>query len=126
MEAAVQKFTILSLFIVGLSHVLQPRPWAELFLILRGKGAAGVFMVALLHLPIGLTIVSFHNVWIGVPMVVTILGWCWTVKGFLYLCFPRVGQWGLARVSIERAHEFQIPGVVFVLLSLWLGYSLWR
>jgi hypothetical protein len=124
MELAIEKMIALCLFIVGLSHVVQPRAWAEFFVWLRAKGDAGVFAVAFLHLPFGLLIVAFHNAWTGVPLIVTLLGWAWTIKGFLYFVFPAVGRWGLARVSLEKAWEFMVPGALFVILSMILAWSI--
>ena len=124
MESAIEKYTILSLLVIGLSHTLQPRAWAEFFILLRSKGKVGVFLTAFLHLPLGLFIISFHNVWTWPAWIITVIGWGWTVKGFLYFCFPRVGLWSLSRVSLERAHEFAIPGAIFMLFSAWLAYAL--
>jgi hypothetical protein len=42
---------------------------------LREKGEVGSILNGLLHFPLGALIVSFHNVWHGIPLVVTIMGW---------------------------------------------------
>lgn len=81
MESAIERFTVLSYLIIGLSHILQPRVWVQFFLNLRDKGEAGIFAIAFLHLPLGLLIVSFHNVWTGIPAVVTVVGWANVLKG---------------------------------------------
>ena len=125
MELAIQKLVALSCFIVGLSHILQPRTWAQLFIGWREKGDVGVFYTGLLHFVFGVLIAAFHNVWSGIPLLVTLLGWAWTLKGLLYLCWPAIGRRSLARVSLDRAHEFVIAGVVLVLIALVIGWSLW-
>ena len=124
METAIERFVALSCLVIGLSHIAQPRAWAELFIHWRGKGGVGVFYAGLLHFAFGALIVAFHNVWRGIPLLVTLLGWAWTLKGLLYLTYPKLPMKSLARVSAERAHEFVIAGVVLVAIALLIGYSL--
>jgi uncharacterized protein YjeT (DUF2065 family) len=68
METAIQKLLIVSCFVVGLLHIVQPRVWAELFMDWREKGDVGVFYTGLLHFVFGVLIASFHNVWSGLPL----------------------------------------------------------
>jgi hypothetical protein len=72
----------------------------------------------------GVLIVSMHNVWHGVPMVLTILGWGWVIKGSLYFCFPKYMIRGLALVSREHANRFVAAGSVLAGLGGIFGYSL--
>ena len=61
--------------VIGLSHILQPKAWVEFFILLRGKGETGAFMDGFLNLPFGAIIVGFHNIWSGIPVLLTLLGW---------------------------------------------------
>lgn len=124
MERSIEIMTALSLGIFGLSHLLQPRVWAEFFIDLREKGAPGVFTVAFMHVPIGLFILAFHRVWTGLPLVVTLLGCAWTLKGVLYFCLPAVGLRGMGMVSLERLNYFRAAGVILILLGGVIAYSL--
>lgn len=124
MELAIEKLVALCCFAIGLSHVAQPRAWAELFIQWREKGNAGVFYTALLHFGLGAIIVAFHNVWRGIPVIVTLLGWGWTVKGLVYLVYPPHGMKMLKRVSLERAWEFVVAGVVLIAFGSVITYSL--
>ena len=124
MEIAIERFVALSLLVIGVSHIAQPRMWVDFFIILRQKGDVGVALVAFTNFPVGALIVSFHNVWAGWPMIVTILGWGWTLKGALYFIYPAQGRRMLARIAPERAFEFVVAGVVFLLLGALLIYSL--
>ncbi len=125
MEIDVERITISSYFIIALSHVLQPRAWVQFFVNLRDKGHAGVFAVAFMHLPFGLLIVSFHNVWTGLPALVTVVGWANVCKGGLYFLFPAVGMKSLGRVRPEKAYEFVIVGaVLLVILSSLTAYHM--
>ncbi len=124
MERAVEIFAVVHLAVIGLSHVLQPRAWVTFFLWLRDKGEAGVFATAFLSLAFGSIIVGFHNVWSGIPMVLTLLGWAQVFKALLYFVWPAYGLRKLHFVSEERAWFFVIPGVVLLAVAGLLGYHL--
>jgi uncharacterized protein YjeT (DUF2065 family) len=124
MEVAIERLVALCCFVIGTSHIVQPRTWAELFIQWREKGNVGVFYTGLLHFTFGALIVAFHNVWRGIPLVVTLLGWAWTLKGLLYLTYPKHGMRMLARVSVERPQEFVIAGAVLVTIAAVITYSL--
>ena len=116
METNVEIAIVIMLVATALSHILRPRVWIQFFQMLRAKGEAGVFVVALLHLPLGALIVAFHNHWGGWPTVVTVIGWGWTIKGAVYFTFPRVGMFWLNRLSRDKSYEFVVGG--FMLLTL--------
>ncbi len=124
MEVGIERLVAVCCFVIGLSHIVQPRAWVALFIEWRAKGDVGVFYTGLLHFALGALVVAFHNVWRGIPLVVTLLGWGWTLKGLLYLTYPRFAARSLARVSADRAHEFVVAGVVLVAIALLIGYSL--
>ena len=124
MELGIERLVALCCFVIGLSHIVQPRTWAELFIDWREKGHIGVFYTGLLHFVFGALIVAFHNVWRGIPLIVTLLGWAWTLKGLLHLTYPKFAMRSLARVSLDRAHEFVIAGVVLVAIAALITYSL--
>ena len=124
MELAVTKLAIICFFVVGVSHIVQSRVWAQFFIDLRGKGEVGSFLNALLHFPVGVLIVSFHNVWNGLPVVLTLIGWGLVLKSFIYFVFPRYGLRMLARVSLERSWELVVAGIFWVGMSGLLIFSL--
>jgi uncharacterized protein YjeT (DUF2065 family) len=126
MELAVTKLAIICFFITGVSHILQPRVWAGLFMDLHRKGEVGSFMNGLLHFPLGVLIVCFHNVWHGLPIVLTLIGWGFVLKSFIYFVFPSHGVRMLARVSMERAWEFTVAGIFSLGISGLLIVSLLR
>ncbi len=124
MEASIERLVALLCFVFGVSHVVQPRAWVELFVNWRDQGTRGVFYMALLHLPVGAFIVAFHNVWSGIPALVTLLGWGWMLKGALYLCYPQHGLRMMRVVSVERSWHFVIAGLGLVVIALLICYSL--
>src|SRR5882672_8220782 len=110
MELAVTKLAMICFLVTGVSHIIQPRVWAQFFIDLNRKGEVGSLLNALLHFPLGIIIVSFHNVWHGLPLVLTLVGWGLVLKSFIHFVFPRYGLKVLARVSIERSWEFVVAG----------------
>jgi hypothetical protein len=126
MELAVTKLAIICFLVTGVSHVVRPRAWARFFMEMHGRGEVGSFQNALLHFPLGAVIVSFHNVWSGLPVVLTVIGWGLVLKSFIYFVFPGYGVKVLGRVSVERAWGFVVAGLVSVGISGLLLFSLLR
>ena len=126
METNVEVAIVILLVATALSHILRPRVWIEFFHMLRAKGDAGVFVVGMIHLPLGALIVAFHNHWGGWQTVATVIGWGWMIKGTLYLIFPQIGMFWLRRLSIERSHEFVVGGVALLVLAGIVAFPLVR
>jgi hypothetical protein len=111
MQTAVELFAIVNFLVIGISHIFAPRAWTSFFELLRQKGEPGVFAVAFLSLSFGSIIVAFHNVWSGLPAVLTVLGWAQILKALIYFTFPSFALRRIAMVSPERAHWFIYGGV---------------
>ena len=125
MERAVEVLFVILFGILGLSHLLQPKAWADFFILLRGKGEAGAFVDGFLTLPMGGIIVGFHNTWSGIPLVLTLVGWCLLVKSLIRFWAPRLALRMMARVSVERAWEVQVAGAGLVALASLVGYGVY-
>lgn len=117
MERAIEIYAGIQFLIMGVSHLLQPRAWAKFFITLREQGRAGVFAHGFLSLLFGSLVVSFHEVWSGWPVVLTLFGWSQVIKAGIAFVLPDVAMRSLQRVSMERAWEFQVPGALFVVLA---------
>ena len=126
METAIEKLVAIFFLLIGISHILQPRAWIEFFIRFRDKGPVGSLQLGLFHLPLALLIVSFHNVWHGLPLVVTIIGWAQLLKSLLYLTYPKHGLRMLATMSIERSWQFVAGGVFALGISALVAFSLWQ
>ena len=107
-----------------LSHIVQPRAWVEFFVFLRERGEAGAFATPFLSLIFGSIIVAFHNVWTGIPMVLTIVGWAQVLKALIYFTFPAYGLRKMGIPSRERPQLLVYPGIAFLVLAGLLGYHL--
>jgi len=126
MERAVEIFALVQFTVIGLSHVFAPRGWVQFFVWLRSKGEPGVFVVGFMSLWFGSIIVAFHNVWSGLPAVLTVMGWAQVFKGALYLIYPQVGLKMIGRVSEEKSREFVYGGAVALVFAALLGWQLLR
>ncbi len=124
MERSVEVLAAILFGVTGLSHILQPRAWAEFFMRLCGKGEVGAFVDGLLNLPLAGVIIGFHNIWSGIPLVLTLAGWALLVKSLIRLCAPKQALRIMSRVSLERSWEFQVAGVGLVALAGLLGYGI--
>ena len=117
LERATEVFAVVNLLVIGVSHIAQPKVWVEFFVLLRERGRAGVFFNGMLSLMFGSILAAFHNVWAGLPMIVTLLGWAQVLKGLVSLVAPSIGLNKMMRVSMARAWEFQVAGAAFVILA---------
>ena len=120
METSVEKFVAINFLVIGLSHLLQPRLWVKFFIMLREKGEVGSFLNGFVHFPLGAFIVAFHNVWHGIPMIVTLVGWGLVIKSTLYFTWPRQG---LRMLSLERSSHFVAAGALSVAVGVVILYS---
>jgi len=123
---SLEVLAVIQFAVIGLSHVFQPRAWAEFFLWIRERGDAGVFAYGFLTLWFGSIIVAFHNVWTGIPAVLTFVGWAQLFKATLYFTAPSFGARRMKMVSVERAWVFVPGGIAFLVLAALLGLHLWR
>ena len=106
-----------------MSHIAQPRVWVQFFIDVRNKGEAGSFINAFIHFPLGVLIVGFHNVWHGIPLILTLMGYGFVLKSFIYFVFPKLGLKTMSRVSFERSWEFIVGGVVLIGVGGLLAFS---
>ena len=124
MEVGVERLAALVLTLTCLSHILVPTGWTRLFDSIRAKGDLAGFASAAIHLPLGLIIVAFHNVWVWPEIVVTLLGWALLVKGSLHLLFPSLAQRSLALAGEgeQAVRRYRLGGIVMLPLALFVGW----
>ena len=125
MEKSVEVLAVILFGIIGLSHLLQPKAWVEFFILRRGKGEPGVFVDGFQNLQMAGMIIAFHNVWSGIPVVLTVVGWCLAIKSLLRFCLPKQGLMMMSRVSPERAWEFQVAGAGLLTVAGLVGYGIY-
>ena len=122
MEQATEVFAAIYLLGIGLSHVVHPHVWVEFFTWLREKGRAGMFVEGFLSLSFGALVVAFHNVWSGLPVVLTLVGWGQVLKGLVRFAAPQLSLRVYERVTPERAWQFRVAGIVALALGCLFAY----
>lgn len=124
-ERAVEWFALLTSVVVGLSHILQPRAWADAFAALHRLGKPGAFINGTVNLVAGAVFVAAHPVWSGPAVVLTLLGWALVLKGAFNFLAPSLALRGMSKAGAFRGHEFAVAGSVLMALAGVLGYALW-
>ncbi len=110
--------------VVGLSHLVQPREWVAFFTEMsRRPGAA--LIISMWTLPFGVVFGLGHNDWRwGIPLIVTLFGWAWLLKGSIYALYPRVVEiW--ARPGFLTPRKFQVGGALMTAIGLLVGWVAW-
>jgi len=121
MELLIERMFAAGFLIAGLSHLLHPTLWGELFQeLLQSRHAP--LVIAVYSLPMGLLIVAGHNVWAwDVAVITTVAGWIMTLKSVVYLLIPQT----LRRVAPRdfRGRKFTGIGAVMSGLGVWMVYG---
>ncbi len=89
-------------------------------------GRPGAFLNGMLSLLMGSLIVSFHNVWTGLPVILTVLGWSFVLKAAIVFIRPDWGLRSMARIQPENSRLLIVPGLILVAVAGVLAYSILR
>ena len=92
-----------SLLLWGLALVIHVKPAQTVIdFIMDDSSELFTYVVAAVFLTWGLAIVWIHNEWVfDFPVIVTLIGWIWTIKCFLWLIIP-----GLLRKALKPLQPF--------------------
>ena len=125
-ETGIERLAALVLLLTCLSHIAAPAAWHDLFSRIRRSGDLAGLAVAAIHLPLGLLIVAFHEVWTWPGIVVTLTGWALVAKGTIHLVAPGLSQRTLRLPGEGQAAErrYRLAGLAmlpFVALLGWIA-----
>jgi uncharacterized protein YjeT (DUF2065 family) len=123
MERSIEVFAAINFLIIGVSHLTQPAAWKSFFALLASKGEAGAFVNGFITLSMGSLIVAFHNVWTGIPTVLTVLGWLYVLKSLIIFVVPGAGLKSLRMAASKNTRLFVAPGVMLIVVGLLLLYA---
>lgn len=121
MEESIAVFATINLGIIGLSHLFQHQGWREFFQRLHAMGRAGAFVNGMLTLLMGSLIVSFHNVWTGFPILLTVIGWAYVAKATVVLLNPDWNLRSMGSVQDASAAKFRFAGIALLLIAVTIG-----
>jgi hypothetical protein len=124
-ERATEWFALLTCLIVGLSHLLLPRAWTEVFAAMHRLGRPGAFANGGLSLIPGAVFVAAHPVWSGPAVVLTVLGWALVLKGAICFLAPSIALRSMGRAGAGNGRGFVVGGVLLLALAGVLAYVLW-
>ena len=123
-QSAVQFVIMVSCIVMGLSHMLQPRMWADYFTDLHAQGARGVIARTFtLELWAVLLIVTLHQVWTWPGVVVTMYGYLLGAKIVLSVLAPQIGLRSM-RMAAGGDHRFVLGGVMLLGVGAAAGAAL--
>jgi hypothetical protein len=125
MERAAEWYALLTGLIVGLSHILLPRAWAEVFAALHRLGRPGAFANGGLSLILGAAFVVAHPVWSGPAVVLTVLGWAMVLKGAICFLAPSMALRSMGKAGAGNGRGFVVGGALLLAVAGVLGYVLW-
>ena len=108
---------------MGLSHLIRPDAWVQFFQLLHSKGEAGALINGFLTFGMGSLIVAFHDVWTGLPAILTVLGWLYVLKSAIVFIAPQLGLKSMALGARRADKQFIVPGVFLVVMGLLVGYG---
>lgn len=114
--ALAEWYVAVFLMVAGVSHATAAREWLGFFRDLLDRPWGGL-VLGLMHLMPGLAILLAHPAWgWSTSVIVTVLGWAWTIKGSLYLVWPRLPA-RIARPHLEHPGRFRVAGLVLIVLG---------
>ena len=126
MQQAIEIYAVITFAILGLSHVFQHRAWVDFIASYCALGRAGVFKYSFLTLIGGSLIVGFHNVWAGIPALLTGIGWGLGFKSAIAFLFPDLALREMERIQSNNSQLLLVPGILMVVVAIILGQSLWQ
>ncbi|MEL6822206.1 MAG: hypothetical protein AAFP70_10620 [Calditrichota bacterium] len=119
----IQALMALPFLLMGISHIVQPKMWLDLFNYLHELGPAGVVMRTFaLELVPAVAIVTFHLIWSGPEVILTLYGCLLMLKITVSLLAPSIGLKSLAMADKKGDPGFIFAGIVLValgILSIW-------
>ena len=118
MAESIAIFASINLAIMGLSHIVQSKAWHEFFRQLHSIGKPGAFANGFITLLMGSLIVSFHNVWNGVPIVLTLIGWGYIIKSAIIFLHPEWNLRSMKSAETESPTKIRVVGIVLLGIAL--------
>lgn len=129
MVLAIQFAVGICCFVIGLSMLFHRFDWLAWLDGLRHKGKPETLVIGMTGLFISSLILGFHQVWSGVPLIVTLIGLIGVIEGTVYLLCPSMFPKMLACL-VPHSRFFVLWGIlatvlgVIILCEWWGSYHL--
>jgi hypothetical protein len=116
--AFVELAMLIGMSIMGVSHIVQSRMWAEFFAAVHRLGRPGlVGKVMLVELWPALLIVTLHQVWSGPAIVLTLYGWLLLAKVTISLLAPALPMRAMTIPQSGPRRTFIPGGIALVAIA---------
>lgn len=113
--SAVQFVIAVSGTLMAASHILRPEIWVDLFARLHEQGTRGVLTrTFMFELWPALLVVTLHQVWTGIAVVVTVYGWLQLAKITVSVLAPETAARSMGK---RDAGAFRLGGVILLVIS---------
>lgn len=120
----IQLMTGILLLVLGLSYLIRADDWFVFFSHLQKKGRRGSLLTGLFTLLTGGFIVSFHWVWQGMAIFVTLTGLLLLLKGTVYMLYP---NWLPVKLATLERHNMKkiirFTGIALIILASAILYE---
>ena len=124
MEQLIQVIIVITFFTLRISMVLRAKIWVEWVQKLQSNGTSGILSLGLINLLLGSIIVTFHWVWEGFAMIVTIIGMIMLCRSFIILLTPNLFLKIIDKTLPKMNVIVSIGGFLFVVIAVLLFYNL--
>jgi hypothetical protein len=125
MEATVEWFVAVTGVVIGLSHLLRPGDWAEVFRQPHRGGRPGAFVNGALTLAAGAVVVAGHGSWAWPRAVLTAFGWLLVAKAAVCSLAPDKALRLMERGG-SSPRGFVVAGLLMLAVAAWACYCLWH
>lgn len=118
MEHAIEFMTGIVLLVLGLSFLLRVQDWSAWFEDVRQDGQHRALPIGCFVLALGAFMVSFHQVWSGFFLFVTVVGVLGIIEGSFYLLFPGSLRSVLSALQPHYKCMLRSFGIAMILVAL--------
>lgn len=113
---AIEVFYGVWILVLGISLLTAHQQWKKLISSWL-QNPEQYFILAFVFMPIGLFTIMFHNIWSGLSIIVSVLGWIVTIKAITIFCFPTL-IYKFIDTSLLKRKMFLAVAVIYLLIGL--------
>jgi hypothetical protein len=108
------------IFVGSLAALIRPK-LVEGIAKEMSRSEAFLYLTGFVALLIGILLIVLHNIWVGWPIVITILGWLFVLRGLVRIFLPEKAN-KLLRWFLDHKNYLVFSCVVGLLVGLYLLY----
>lgn len=125
MDLAAEKSALITLIVVGLSHLFQSRAWVAYFNALYQLGKPGALINGATSLAPGAVFICLRSTSGLAATMLQVFGWLLVAKGTIYLLMPDLAIYSMSQLQRSDGRELRIGGILMLVFAALLGYAIW-